>query len=427
MPGGPRGSAARRMSAGLTRLTGDRHVHYRRLLLQPLHRANVHAMAEKMAHCAAAEIAAWPLEQDIDLSEYARRLMRDIALELLFGGCSEQSRTIADRVSRLMERKWDSSVIAFPVNLPVTPYGRVVRDAEILERLILQWAETRRGDLDESDLASIIVNTSDPDGHPPDDAVIVGQLGSLIAAAFEASHSVLLWTLVLLLQNPRVAAVLLDELRDKLGGQSPALDKAGELPYLDAVVKESMRVLPPVPCRYALPRAIPRSQDMRCRRAPASCSTRFSRTAWPTLSRRGYLSTRAVVRNCPISIPVSGVQWRPIYTVPALCLVRPPSKSPWRPSCPAAVWTYCLRASITESSRPCALEMVSRCVCASGMAAHRRRRGLPAPSTRWYDCRNNLVAKPPHHLVNPRLSFDDAGCRCGREKLRRQSGWHRLR
>ena len=247
LPGGPRGSAARRMSAGLTRLTGDRHVHYRRLLLQPLHRANVHAMAEKMAHCAAAEIAAWPLEQDIDLSEYARRLMRDIALELLFGGCSEQSRTIADRVSRLMERKWDSSVIAFPVNLPVTPYGRVVRDAEILERLILQWAETRRGDLDESDLASIIVNTSDPDGNPPDDAVIVGQLGSLIAAAFEASHSVLLWTLVLLLQNPRVAAVLLDELRDKLGGQSPALVKAGELPYLDAVVKESMRVLPPVP------------------------------------------------------------------------------------------------------------------------------------------------------------------------------------
>jgi len=91
LPGGPRGSAARRMSAGLTRLTGDRHVHYRRLLLQPLHRANVHAMAEKMAHRAAAETAAWPLEQDIDLSEYARRLMRDSRLNSCLAGAANKA------------------------------------------------------------------------------------------------------------------------------------------------------------------------------------------------------------------------------------------------------------------------------------------------------------------------------------------------
>ena len=247
LPGGPRGSAARRMSSGLTRLTGDRHLHYRKLLLNPLHKASVHAMAEKIASRAAAAVAGWPVDEVIDLSEYTRRMMRDISLELLFGGRSEQSCSIADRVSRLMERKWDSHVIAFPINLPVTPYGRVVRDAEVLERLILEWVATKRGDVDQSDLASIIANNDDPDGNPPDDAVIVGQLGSLIAAASEASHSVLIWTLFLLQQHPKVAAVLLDELRDRLGGQTPALVKAGELPYLDAVVKELMRVLPPVP------------------------------------------------------------------------------------------------------------------------------------------------------------------------------------
>jgi cytochrome P450 len=40
---------------------------------------------------------------------------------------------------------------------------------------------------------------------------------------------------------------LLDELRSKLGGAAPSLDTAGDLPYLDAVVKEAMRILPPVP------------------------------------------------------------------------------------------------------------------------------------------------------------------------------------
>jgi cytochrome P450 len=247
LPGGPRGSAARRMSAGLTRSTGDRHAHYRKLLLHPLHKTSVSAMAQKMARRAAAEAAAWPVDEIIDLSEYARRMMRDIALELLFGGRNQQSCAIADRVSGLMARKWDSSVIAFPINLSVTPYGRVVRDAEILERLILEWVAGKRGHIDESDLASIIVNSHDADGDQPDAAAIVGQLGSLLAAASEASHSVLLWTLLLLQQHPRVAAVLIDELRDNLGSPSPSLDKARELPYLDAVVKESMRVLPPVP------------------------------------------------------------------------------------------------------------------------------------------------------------------------------------
>lgn len=247
LPGGPKGSAARRMSAGLTRLTGHRHAHYRRLLLQPLHKTSVRAMSAKMAERAAKEAAGWPIEEPIDLSEYARRMMRDIGLELLFGGSGEPSSAIADRVSRLMERKWDWSVIAFPIDLPVTAYGRVVRDAAILERLMLEWAAAKRGRVDETDLASIIVNGSDADGNPPDDAVIVGQLASLLAAASEASHSVLIWTLFLLHQHPRVAAVLFHELRDKLGSGSPSLDQASELPYLDAVVKESMRVLPPVP------------------------------------------------------------------------------------------------------------------------------------------------------------------------------------
>jgi cytochrome P450 len=247
LPGGPRGSAARRMSSGLTRLTGSRHAHYRKLMLSPLSKPSVQAMTERMAQLAAVETALWPIGETIDLWDYAGRIMRSFALELLFGGDSEQTRLIAKLVSRLMERKWDWSAIAFPVNLPMAPYGQVVRDSEVLERLILEWVAAKRGSVDNHELASIIVNTRDVDGNRPDDAAIVGQLASLFAAAFEAGHSALIWTLLLLTQHPRITADLLDELHEKLGGLSQSLDRAGDLPYLDAVVKESLRVLPPVP------------------------------------------------------------------------------------------------------------------------------------------------------------------------------------
>jgi len=247
LPGGPRNSAARRLSVGLTRTTGHHHAHYRKLVGPPLRRTSVNALAEKMARLAEAEVASWPAGKAIDIWEFPRRLMRGFAVELLFGGSSEDGYFIADAVSRLMEGKWGSSAFAFRINLPLTSYGRMVRESEVIERRVLEWAQLKRRQMDDRDLASIIVNSPDADGNPPLDATIVGQIPSLFAAAFEAGQSALTWTLLLLALHPRAAAQLLDELRHKMGGTSPSLSDASNLSYLDAVVKESMRVLPPVP------------------------------------------------------------------------------------------------------------------------------------------------------------------------------------
>jgi cytochrome P450 len=247
LPGGPRGSAARRIGSGLTRLTGNAHAHYRKLVLQPLRRGLVEGLAARMARIADAEVGSWPLGEAIDLWDYVRRVMRKLALDLLFGGENAQSGTIADLVSALMERQWGASATALRLNLPFTAYGRVVRDAAELERRILEWVAEKRGRPDARDLAAIIVNSVDSNGRPPDDAAIVGQLASLFAASSEASQSALTWTLFLLIAHPRIAADLQEQLQQRLGAGEPALERAAELPYLDAVVKESMRLLPPVP------------------------------------------------------------------------------------------------------------------------------------------------------------------------------------
>jgi cytochrome P450 len=247
LPGGPRNSAARRLAQGLTRTTGHHHAHYRKLVAPPLRRTSVNALAEKMARLAEAEVASWPAGERIDIREFTRRVMRNIAVELLFGGNSADGHSIAETVSGLMEGKWGGSAFALRINLPFAPYGRIVRDSALLERRLLEWARTKRGKVDDRDLVSIIVNNPDADGNPPSDAAIVGQIPSLFAAAFEAGQSALTWTLLLLVQHPHVAAQLLDELRNKMGRTSPSLSDAGDLPYLDAVVRESMRILPPVP------------------------------------------------------------------------------------------------------------------------------------------------------------------------------------
>lgn len=245
LPGGPRDSAARRMGAGLTRMTGRRHAYYRSLIGPALRKTSIDALIGRMAALAQAEAASWPTGEPLELRELTRRLMRRLAVELLFGGDPEGYR-IADLVSQLMEGKWSRGAF-IPINLPITPYGRIVQTAEALERRLLDWIASKRGQRDDRDLGSIIVNSPDADGTLPSDEAIAGQMPSLFAAASEASQSALTWTLLLLALHPRAAGDVLDELRGRQGDTAPALADASALPCLDAAVKESMRVLPPVP------------------------------------------------------------------------------------------------------------------------------------------------------------------------------------
>jgi cytochrome P450 len=246
-PGGPRNSAARRLGAGLARMNGARHAHYRRLMLPPLRKASVEALGERMIRLTQEEIAAWPAGETIDLWERVCRLMHTFAIGLLFGDDRERGYPIAEMISDLFAAKWSPAVRACPINLPVTPYGQFLREGETLERCILDWAGRKRGPVDGGDLLSIMVNNPEEDGKAARDTTIVGLMPQLFGAVFETCQNALIWTLFLLAQHPRVAGELLDELQTGLADGPATLAAIADLPWLDAVIKESMRILPPAP------------------------------------------------------------------------------------------------------------------------------------------------------------------------------------
>jgi cytochrome P450 len=248
-PGGPRNSAARRLNQGLMRLTGHRHAHYRSLITPPLRRLQINELGERMLRVAQERVALWPVGEPIDLAGYADRLIQDIAIELLFGADREYGAPIAEMTSRLLGRNWGLSAAAFPINLPVTPYGQYVRDAAVLERHVLAWAERKRGCNDDRDLAAIVVNSSDVDGTATSEATIAAQIPTLLIAAFEACVSALTWALILLAQHPRIARNVLDEL-SKTGADGMSAEAIINLALLDATVKETLRLLPPLPLHF---------------------------------------------------------------------------------------------------------------------------------------------------------------------------------
>jgi cytochrome P450 len=249
-PGGPSKSASRRLSIGIFRMQGREHEYHRQLLLPPLRRKNIDARGGQLADLAADEVASWPLNQPIDLWAYSRRMLQVLAIGMLFGNDRARGLPIADLNYRWLTNTWSLRANLCPVNVPGTPFNRMLRSAEALERGILDWVSDAGRDFDSNDFLSILSASPDENGQPRSDSKIAAQIPSLLLASIETCQDALIWTLVLLDQHPQIARELLDELRGRLAGAAPSLDRIADLPLLDAVIKESMRLLPPVPQQF---------------------------------------------------------------------------------------------------------------------------------------------------------------------------------
>ncbi|MEP7029457.1 MAG: cytochrome P450 [Pseudolabrys sp.] len=229
--------ASRRLGASMTRYRGIRATHYRKLFAPPLSKPAVMAMSPEMAAIAQKQVALWRRDEPLDFLPMASHLTQDLAIGLLFGDDLERAKPIAALIERQVAAIWPSHLRDYLVWLTL---------AAKQERLIMDWAEQKRGNVNPKDIMSIIVNNPDEYGDP----VTRERIGSLVSftfgAAYETCQNAIIWTLVLLTQHPRVVEALTEEIRGALGGGPPTIDRIGTLPLLDGAVKEGMRLFPPV-------------------------------------------------------------------------------------------------------------------------------------------------------------------------------------
>ena len=77
--------------------------------------------------------------------------------------------------------------------------------------------------------------------------VICGIICFLYAAAYDTCLNGITWTLLLLTQHPEIMEALTAEIDGALDGELPTMDRIGQLLLLDRVIREGMRLMPPVP------------------------------------------------------------------------------------------------------------------------------------------------------------------------------------
>jgi cytochrome P450 len=151
-----------------------------------------------------------------------------------------------------MSRLNNPLTTVLPYDLPGLPYrtflDAVARYDAAMRALI---ARKRAGGGDNRDVLAMLLQSRDEEsGASLSEEEVVGHVGALFAAGHETTANTLTWTLFLLSQHPHICAELLDELEQVLGGAAPSVEQLEQLPLLDRVLKESMRIIPVVPAVF---------------------------------------------------------------------------------------------------------------------------------------------------------------------------------
>jgi cytochrome P450 len=118
---------------------------------------------------------------------------------------------------------------------PLSPGGRFVRRLRAADAALYEEIERRRGEPDlaeRSDVLSLLLCARDEQGRGMTDEELRDELFTMLGAGHETTATGLAFALELLLHNPPVLARLREELT------------ADDDSYLDAVVKESLRLRP---------------------------------------------------------------------------------------------------------------------------------------------------------------------------------------
>jgi cytochrome P450 len=229
-------------------LDGKPHARQRKLLLPPLHGERMQAYARVMSQSARAALAQMPRGQAFSLHPFMQSATLDIILVAVFGMSEGAAK---DRLkARLIEFLrvppiWATFLPPRLMDFPLSPYRAFLSrlhavDAQLFE--IIRERRTSPGN--GTDILSLLMSARDEAGEPMTEPELRDELVTLLVAGHETTATALSWAMACLLDTPSA----LERLEGELAGVSHGgeMDTAAvtKLEYLDAVVKESLRLRP---------------------------------------------------------------------------------------------------------------------------------------------------------------------------------------
>jgi cytochrome P450 len=238
----------RLLGEGLLISEGEFWRRQRRLAQPAFHRKRVAAYGEVMAAFAERSLGAWRDGQTIDVHEEMMHLTLEIVAKCLFDADVGARATDVGKAMKVALEDFSSQrrLLRIPKGIPTPHNIRFEMAARRLDGVVSAIIENRRkSEEDRGDLLSILMLAEDDCGERMTDKQLRDEVMTLFLAGHETTANALSWTFWLLSLNPEVEHELAEELARVLGGRPPTTSDLPTLPYVECVLKESMRLYPP--------------------------------------------------------------------------------------------------------------------------------------------------------------------------------------
>ena len=226
----------------------DSWLHQRKLVLPAFHHERVEAYGVVMAEEAARAVATWAPGQQRDIHSDMMRMTLQIVTRTLFGIDFSDAVPVAERlVSTVMDEfnRRIASPLRFRFPLPTVRTLWLLKAMRELDEIAYKAINERRRE-PQPDLLSMLVASKDEDGSPMSDREIRDACLAVFFAGHETTACLLSWTWYVLARREDIVVKLLEELEGARVdvSQSPS-SLVERLPYMQAVLKEVLRLYPP--------------------------------------------------------------------------------------------------------------------------------------------------------------------------------------
>jgi cytochrome P450 len=235
---------------GLLTVDDEYHDRARAIMLPAFHREQVEASTAAMVLEAEAAIAALAPDTVIDVYAWMRHLAMRIAMRALLGLDPDDGGKGA-----LAAENFEAALGFFGIDFalrllrgPGSPWRRLLAARAVLDRIVYEEIERRRARPDEGarDILSLLVAARGEGGERFTDSEIRDQVMTLMFAGHDTSTATVSFALHELARHPDALERLCEEQDRVLAGAPPTIDQMErEMPYLDMVVDEVLRLYPP--------------------------------------------------------------------------------------------------------------------------------------------------------------------------------------
>jgi cytochrome P450 len=227
-------------------LSGDGHRRERSLLMPALQGERMRAYVDLIAAATCDAIHALRPGEVVQVRELAQAIALDVVIRVVFGVTDPARREDYAKVVRGLMRANIAPLMLVPALRREVhghgPWSRLVRLRGELDQLLSEDMQRRREDgLHGEDMLDLLLSQTDEHGQGHGEQEMHEQLRTLLAAGHETSATSLTWALYHIYRDDTVRERLLAELSNR-----PTPKEMAKLPYLGAVIQETLRMHPTV-------------------------------------------------------------------------------------------------------------------------------------------------------------------------------------